>query len=107
MQAVRRRVVRNRVVARRAANFQPLTAGAEAWPGGCDRPLSPRIRRLRGVAQLAHELAAEEHYHDQYTYVSGASSTWVEHCREYADQLINQFGLGPEDLVVEAGSNDG
>jgi SAM-dependent methyltransferase len=39
--------------------------------------------------------------------VSGASSTWVDHCREYADQLIEQFGLGPEDLVVEAGSNDG
>lgn len=60
-----------------------------------------------GLPQLAHDLAAEENFHDHYTYVSGASSTWVDHCREYADQLIEQFDLGPGDLVVEAGSNDG
>ena len=60
-----------------------------------------------GLPQLAHDLAPEENFHDDYTYVSGASSTWVDHCREYADQLIEQFGLGPGDLVVEAGSNDG
>lgn len=60
-----------------------------------------------GLPQLAHDLAPEENFHDDYTYVSGASSTWVDHCREYADQLVDQFGLGPGDLVVEAGSNDG
>jgi SAM-dependent methyltransferase len=70
-------------------------------------PLEIVVCELCGLPQLAHELAAEEHYHDQYTYVSGASSTWIDHCREYADQLIQQFRLGPEDLVVEAGSNDG
>ena len=59
------------------------------------------------LPQLAHDLAAEENFHDDYTYVSGASSTWVDHCRAYADQLIEEFGLGPDDLVVEAGSNDG
>ena len=70
-------------------------------------PLEIVVCETCGLPQLAHELAAEEHYHDDYTYVSGASSTWVDHCREYADQLIEQLGLGPEDLVVEAGSNDG
>ena len=93
-----------------------------------EQPISNRLPRLRaqgrvaaaapyplgivvcdgcGLPQLAHNLAAEENFHDDYTYVSGASSTWVDHCREYADQLIDQFGLGPGDLVVEAGSNDG
>ena len=28
------------------------------------------------LPQLAHDLAAEENFHDDYTYVSGASSTW-------------------------------
>jgi len=70
-------------------------------------PLGIVVCEACGLPQLAHELAAEEHYHDHYTYVSGASSTWVDHCREYADQLIEQFDLGPGDLVVEAGSNDG
>jgi SAM-dependent methyltransferase len=60
-----------------------------------------------GLPQLAQELAAEEHFHDDYTYVAGVSSTWLDHCRDWADQLIDQFGLGPDDLVVEAGSNDG
>jgi hypothetical protein len=93
-----------------------------------EQPISNRLPRLRargraaasapyplgivvcaecGLPQLAHDLAAEENFHDHYTYVSGASSTWVDHCREYADQLIDQFNLGPGDLVVEAGSNDG
>lgn len=91
-----------------------------------DQPISNRLQRLGsdadsvpsypldivvctecGLPQLEHNLAAEEHFHDDYTYVSGASSTWVEHCRAYADQLVRQFELGPDDLVVEAGSNDG
>lgn len=70
-------------------------------------PLKIVVCTACGLPQLADDLAAEEHFHDDYTYISGASSTWVDHCRRYADQLIDQFGLGPDDLVVEAGSNDG
>ena len=70
-------------------------------------PLAIVVCAECGLPQLAHDLAAEEHYHNDYTYLSGASSTWVDHCREYADRLIEQLDLGPKDLVVEAGSNDG
>ncbi|GAA4746079.1 class I SAM-dependent methyltransferase [Sphingomonas daechungensis] len=70
-------------------------------------PLNIVVCTSCGLPQLEHNLAAEEHFHDDYTYVSGASSTWVEHCRDYAGQLVRDFGLGPGDLVVEAGSNDG
>ena len=70
-------------------------------------PLNIVVCTACGLPQLEHNLAAQEHFHDQYTYVSGASSTWVDHCRSYAEDLIRQFDLGPDDLVVEAGSNDG
>ncbi len=80
-------------------------------PGGsapvASYPLEIVVCTACGLPQLAHDLAAEEHFHDDYTYLSGASSTWVDHCRRYADELVRQFGLGSDDLVVEAGSNDG
>ena len=70
-------------------------------------PLEIVVCEACGLPQLAHQLPAEEHYHDDYTYVAGVSTTWVRHCRRWADQLIDRFDLGPDDLVIEAGSNDG
>lgn len=82
----------------------PTSAHPESAPA---YPLNIVVCSACGLPQLEHNLAAKEHFHDHYTYVSGASSTWVDHCRSYADDLIRQFDLGPDDLVVEAGSNDG
>ena len=42
-----------------------------------------------------------------YAYFSGYSSTWVEHCRVYADEATDRFGLDQSSRVVEVGSNDG
>jgi SAM-dependent methyltransferase len=42
-----------------------------------------------------------------YVYVSGTSSSFVEHFRRYAESVIDQHKLRPGDLVVEVGSNDG
>lgn len=82
----------------------PSSAHPESAPA---YPLNIVVCTACGLPQLEHNLAAKEHFHDHYTYVSGASSTWVDHCRSYAEDLIRQFDLGPDDLVVEAGSNDG
>ena len=60
-----------------------------------------------GLPQLAHNLDASEHFHDEYTYMSGASSNWVEHCRRYAECLTCAHGISRNDFIVEAGSNDG
>jgi SAM-dependent methyltransferase len=82
----------------------PLSAQAEEAPS---YPLNIVVCTACGLPQLQHNLDAQEHFHDDYTYVSGASSTWVEHCCNYAGQIVDEFDLGPDDLVVEAGSNDG
>ena len=42
-----------------------------------------------------------------YLYVSGTSSSFVDHFRNYAANAILAYDLMPGDLVVEIGSNDG
>ena len=42
-----------------------------------------------------------------YAYFSGYSSTWTEHCRTYADEATERFGLDRSSQVIEVASNDG
>ena len=42
-----------------------------------------------------------------YAYFSGYSSTWVEHCRVYANEVADRLGLDESSRVVEVASNDG
>jgi novobiocin biosynthesis protein NovU/D-mycarose 3-C-methyltransferase len=42
-----------------------------------------------------------------YLYVTGTSSTIADHNRRYAERVGELMGLGADDLVVEAASNDG
>jgi len=43
----------------------------------------------------------------EYIYVTGTSTTIAEHNRRYAQAVIDELGLGSENLVVEIASNDG
>lgn len=42
-----------------------------------------------------------------YVYVSATSPSFVEHFKAYAADCVARFGLGPGDLAVDIGSNDG
>jgi SAM-dependent methyltransferase len=42
-----------------------------------------------------------------YAYFSSFSTTWLEHCKRYAEMAVERFGLGPGSQVVEIASNDG
>lgn len=42
-----------------------------------------------------------------YIYVTGTSDTMAAHFAAYASSVVDRLGLGAEDLVVEAASNDG
>ena len=70
-------------------------------------PLDIALCQTCGLVQLAHHLDAEEHFHDDYTYLSGASKTWVEHCASYAADISTKYGVEEGGLIVEIGSNDG
>ncbi len=43
----------------------------------------------------------------EYAYFSSFSDSWLEHARRYAERMQRELGLGPSNLVVELGSNDG
>ena len=70
-------------------------------------PLAIVLCRDCGLPQLSDNLPSSAHFHDDYVYLSGASSTWVAHCDAFATRMVEQYALSPDDLVVELGSNDG
>jgi SAM-dependent methyltransferase len=56
--------------------------------------------------QLEEYVSGEEIFTD-YAYFSSFSDSWLDHCRRYVDQMIDQLHLTPESSVVEVASNDG
>jgi len=42
-----------------------------------------------------------------YLYMSSFSQTWLDHARNFVDQVTQRFGLGPQSRVIEVASNDG
>jgi hypothetical protein len=46
-------------------------------------------------------------FNSDYVYFSSFSTSWLEHCRKYTDQMRERFAFDDESLVVEVASNDG
>ena len=46
-------------------------------------------------------------FNADYSYFSGYSSTWIEHCQRFADETTKRFGLDSSSRVIEVASNDG
>jgi SAM-dependent methyltransferase len=58
------------------------------------------------LVQLEEYVRPEEIF-TEYAYFSSFSTSWVEHARRYANEMVDDLELSPESLVVEVGSNDG
>ena len=58
------------------------------------------------MLQIDHTIAKESMFSD-YPYVSGTTGTLRAHFAETSRRLAATYGLGPQDLVVDIGSNDG
>lgn len=69
-------------------------------------PLAVRVCPSCFLVQLRDYVGAEEIF-TEYAYFSSYSSSWLEHARLYAEQMIDRFALGPDSFVVELASNDG
>jgi hypothetical protein len=59
-----------------------------------------------GLVQLNYVVPAEQLFRD-YIYVSGTSEGVRKHADHLAETLVEQYGWGPKDLIVEVASNDG
>ncbi len=63
--------------------------------------------RCCGLVQMRHTFAADVMYGTNYGYRSGLNRSMVEHLRRKAEALQERVTLGPGDLVLDIGSNDG
>jgi SAM-dependent methyltransferase len=70
-------------------------------------PLELYLCRDCAHVQLGHVVDPRILYQNSYGYVSGTSPRFVEHLRNYAAEVVDQFGLHPRSLVADIGSNDG
>src|SRR5262245_17864486 len=59
-----------------------------------------------GLVQLDFVVPAETLYRD-YIYVSSTSEAVTAHADTLSQELIQQYGWGSTDLIVEVASNDG
>ncbi len=69
-------------------------------------PLHVRVCNRCFLVQLP-QLATREEIFEEYAYFSSYSDSWLEHCRVYADAMIDRFSLREDNRVVELASNDG
>jgi SAM-dependent methyltransferase len=53
------------------------------------------------------EFESPEAIFSDYAYFSSYSTSWLDHCRRYAEAATERFGLGGDSHVVEIASNDG
>ena len=69
-------------------------------------PLRVGFCRDCTMVQIDHTIPKESMFSD-YPYVSGTTKTLPAHFAETSRRVAAAYGLGPQDLVVDIGSNDG
>lgn len=78
-------------------------AQAETW-----YPLKVLACSSCGLAQTQDYLTSEELFIPDYAYFSSASTSWLQHARDFVDSSVDRLGLEEGiSLVVEVGANDG
>ena len=59
------------------------------------------------LVQLEDFESPQHIFDDEYAYFSSYSSSWLEHCRRYTEQITARLGLDASSQVIELASNDG
>lgn len=70
-------------------------------------PLCTYVSGESWLVQLPAHTGREAIFNADYPYFSSVSSTWLEHCQRYAENVSKRLNLGPTSLVLEVASNDG
>jgi hypothetical protein len=60
-----------------------------------------------GLVQLRHSFDRTELYGEHYGYRSSLNQSMVDHLRGKVASLLSRVSIGPDDLVLDVGSNDG
>jgi 2-polyprenyl-3-methyl-5-hydroxy-6-metoxy-1,4-benzoquinol methylase len=59
------------------------------------------------LVQVDEYKKAEDIFNSEYVYFSSYSKSWVEHARQYVEDMIKRFGFNENSYVIEIASNDG
>jgi len=70
-------------------------------------PLRVLVCEKCWLVQTEDFAAADDLFTPDYAYLSGYSSTWVDHCKEYVESAVADLSLSASDRVIEVGTNDG
>lgn len=70
-------------------------------------PLDVVFCETCALVQLRETVAPEILYKDDYPYYTSVSEYLLKHFGDSAEDIIERRKLGPESMVIEAGSNDG
>lgn len=70
-------------------------------------PLKVFVCEKCWLVQVDEIEKVENIFNDEYTYFSSYSTSWLNHAKKYADEMIDRFGYHQQSLVVEIASNDG
>jgi 2-polyprenyl-3-methyl-5-hydroxy-6-metoxy-1,4-benzoquinol methylase len=69
-------------------------------------PLNVYVCEQCFLVQLP-EFESPGHIFSDYAYFASFSETWLEHARDYVEQVTARFGLDSKSHIIEIGSNDG
>ena len=78
-------------------NFKP-----EVW-----YPLKVYLCEKCLLVQTIDFVKADELFHSNYAYFSGYSDSWISHCENFVNYVVDRFNLDSNDTVIEIASNDG
>lgn len=59
------------------------------------------------LVQTEEHIGAGELFSADYAYFSSTSTSWLDHAKQFAIQMIERLALGEGSLVIEVASNDG
>ena len=70
-------------------------------------PLCAMTCERCSLVQLSVSINRRKLFPDDYVYFSSYSTSWLEHCKIYAEKMFGFLDLSPNDYVIEIASNDG
>ncbi len=84
----------------------PLVDPARSGDSDESYPLCAHVCDRCWLVQLT-ELATPQRIFGDYAYFSSYSTTWLEHARRFAEDIVARLSLSARNLVVEVASSDG
>ncbi len=70
-------------------------------------PLNVLVCEKCFLVQVDEFKKANDIFDNNYAYFSSYSTTWLEHCKKYAEMISSRLELNKNSLVIEVASNDG